>query len=126
MTEVFRLGDLLGRGYAIMDVSHVFSVGQEISVEEDALLVKKIQKGESQLFEQLVDRYTDKMFRYLYYYFNLNGQLAEDVVQEIFIKLWSKLAKYDHKQSFQAWFYRFAHNCTIDWIRKHEKDERLQ
>ncbi|NOZ43714.1 MAG: hypothetical protein GXP45_00810 [bacterium] len=42
------------------------------------------------------------------------------------MKLREKLYKYDSKQKFESRFYRFAHNYTIDWIRKNQKDERVQ
>ena len=114
------------RIHAFMDVSGIFSQVEKKAIVTDEDMVRRIRKGENHYFEQLVNKYGDKMYKYLFYYFNFRGPLAEDVVQGLFVKLREKLGKYDTKQKFSSWMYRFAHNYTIDWIRKHEKDERVQ
>lgn len=125
MLKVFNLTDLLGIYRMSFDVSNVFSVGTQVNFSDEELL-QRIQKWETELFEQIVERYSQKLYRYLYYYFNFQWAIAEDVVQDIFVKLREKLRKYDSKQKFKSRLYRFAHNYTIDWIRKNQKDERVQ
>jgi RNA polymerase sigma-70 factor (ECF subfamily) len=106
-----------------MDVSKVFSQNAKV-VSSDEDIIRQVREGKSHFFEQIVERYSDKMFKYLYYYFNFNGALAEDVVQGLFIKLWENLDKYDPGQKFSTWLYRLAHNYTIDWLRKNEKEQQ--
>jgi len=109
-----------------MDVSSVFSQAEKKIVVTDEDMIRRIKKWEKYYFEHIVNKYWDKMYKYLFYYFNFSGPLAEDVVQGMFVKLRNKLDKYDTKQKFSSWLYRFMHNYTIDWIRKNEKDERVQ
>ncbi len=108
-----------------LDISNIFSVAQQINFTDEEL-IRKIKKGEKELFAQIVERYSQKMYKYMYHYFNFQGAIAEDIVQDIFVKLREKLGKYNSQQKFSSWLYRFAHNYTIDWIRKHKKDESVQ
>jgi len=126
MVESISLQELFWSIFTIFDVSQAFSVWKEYATITDEDLLRKIQKWEKQLFEDLVNRYSQKMYRYLFYYFNFKESIAEDIVQSMFLKLWDKLHKYDNKQRFEPWMYRFAHNFTIDWIRKNKNDDRVR
>lgn len=95
------------------------------SVLSDELLIKKINDGEKAHFEILVERYSQKIFRYLFNYFNFQQNTAEDVLQECLVKLWDKLGKYDTRQKFEPWLYRFVHNFTVDWLRSNSKEAFL-
>ena len=124
MTESLGLRDIFSLARMLFQSGNVFDVGKQV-VFSNEVLVRKIQKGEHILFEDLVERFSDKIFRYLFYYFSFQKELAEDVVQEVFVKLWEKLDKYDSKQKFEPWLYRFVHNLTIDWIRKYKKEQNV-
>ncbi|NOZ43715.1 MAG: hypothetical protein GXP45_00815 [bacterium] len=69
MEGLCSLTDLFQIYWMSWDVSKVFSVGENI-VLSDEELVRQIQKGKKELFEQLVERYSQKMYRYMYHYFN--------------------------------------------------------
>lgn len=43
---------------------------------------------------------------------------AEDITQEVFLKVWKNLDRYDPQQDFKAWLFAIARNTTIDWLRK--------
>lgn len=110
----------------MFDVSQAFSVWKEYAVMSDEVLLMKIQKWDKQLFEDLVERYSQKLYRYLFYYFNFQQAIASDVIQAMFLKLREKLDKYDCKQRFEPRMYRFTHNFTIDWIRKNKNDDKVR
>jgi len=42
----------------------------------------------------------------------------DDIVQEVFVKVWKNIKKYNHKQSFKTWLFTIARNTAIDYLRK--------
>lgn len=73
---------------------------------------------DKQYFGELIDRYEAKLTRYLT---RLGVRLPEDrqdVLQEIFLKVYRNLNGFDTKLSFSSWIYRIAHNEAISWYRK--------
>ena len=91
-------------------------------LNSDELLISEILNWDSEKFRLIVDKYSNKMFRYIYYHFNFSKQISEDLTQEVFLHLWNKLDKFDLNQKFEPWLYRLAHNCCLDWIRKNKSN----
>jgi RNA polymerase sigma-70 factor (ECF subfamily) len=60
------------------------------------------------------------MFRYAYYQFNFSKEKAEEITQEIFLKVWKNIDKFDTNTNFNAWIYRIAHNLILDSFKKKE------
>ena len=92
------------------------------SLFSDEEIIEKIKKWEKELFEEILKRYGDKMFRYAYYQFNFSKENAEEIVQDIFLKVWNNLDKFDTKTNFNAWIYRLAHNLILDTLKKKKPD----
>ena len=74
-------------------------------------------------FAQLVQRYEQKLSRYIRRLTNLNTQCVEDVLQEAFIKIYKNLNNFDPTLSFSSWAYRITHNEALNYIRKHKNKE---
>lgn len=54
----------------------------------------------------------------------INQELAEEIVQEVLLKVWNKAATYNPKQAnVSTWIYTIARNCRIDFLRKHNFEE---
>lgn len=45
----------------------------------------------------------------------------EDILQDIFIKIYLNINEYDNSLIFSSWIYRITHNYMIDWLRKNKK-----
>jgi RNA polymerase sigma-70 factor (ECF subfamily) len=43
---------------------------------------------------------------------------AEDITQEVFVKIWKNIKKFDPDQNFKTWLFTIARNTTFDWLRK--------
>ncbi len=69
-------------------------------------------------FAHIIDRYENILFRYIMRLWDFSLADAEDVLQEVFIKIYTHINEYDHSLSFSSWVYRIAHNTTIDTFRK--------
>lgn len=84
---------------------------------EDAELVARCQRGDTQAFNELVTRYRGKIYAMI---FNMvhNDADAWDLAQDGFLKAWKSIAKFRGQSSFYTWIYRIAMNVTIDSMRK--------
>lgn len=54
-------------------------------------------------------------------YWMLNRETVDDVVQEVYVKVWSSLEKFRGQSSIKTWVYRIAVNCAYDHLRKEKK-----
>lgn len=98
----------------------------EASKYSDHELVKQFIDGEQSSFEVLVKRHKDKVYTYIYLMVK-NGQLAEDILQETFIKVIKSLheGRYQENGKFISWVVRIAHNLIIDHFRKEKQMKTL-
>lgn len=69
-------------------------------------------------FEVIVERFEAKLTRYLRRLGVHIHEDRQDLIQEIFIKVYKNLNGFDKNLSFSSWIYRIAHNEVISWYRK--------
>ena len=95
--------------------------GGEIPVSErDRQLVERCQSGDNQAFDQLVTLYRGKVYAMILNMIH-NDADAWDLSQEVFVKAWKALPKFESRSAFYTWLYRITHNVTYDWIRKRKR-----
>jgi len=80
-------------------------------------LLEAARAGSLAAFEELVLRYEKKIYNYCYRMTN-NEQDAEDLTQEVFIKVYKNLKSFRGNSHFSTWVYRIAHNICIDRYRR--------
>ena len=85
--------------------------------ERDAQLIERCQSGDYTAFDELITHYRGKIYAMI---FNMTRNEADswDLAQDVFIKAWKALSKFEGRSAFYTWLYRIAHNVTYDWIRK--------
>lgn len=71
------------------------------------------------LFEQLYNEYIDDIHRYIYLHVH-NIQIAEDLTQDTFIKVYRSLDTYQSTGSIKAWIFQIAKHTTYDYYRKNK------
>ncbi|MBN1995903.1 RNA polymerase sigma factor [candidate division KSB1 bacterium] len=71
-------------------------------------------------FYYLMKRYEPKILRYIRRMTNVSREEAEDILQDIFIKLYRNLLAFDHNLKFSSWIYRIAHNEIINHYHKNK------
>ncbi|MBN1778927.1 MAG: sigma-70 family RNA polymerase sigma factor [Candidatus Buchananbacteria bacterium] len=71
-------------------------------------------------FLYLVNRYDQKILRYILRISNVDADSAQDLLQEIFIKAYQNLNSFDQNLKFSSWLYRIAHNHVISSFRKNQ------
>ena len=86
----------------------------------DNELVGSARRGEGEAIARLVDRYSSRLHRYLT---RLVGEpsLAEDILQDTWLRVMDRLDHYDPARSFAVWLFRVGHNCAIDVLRKQSR-----
>lgn len=89
---------------------------------EDAELVKLYVKGNESCLVELINRHQQKLFSFIYKKVK-NQELAEDLFQDVFIKVINslKLNKYNEEGKFSNWILRVARNHLMDYFRDHVK-----
>lgn len=80
-------------------------------------IIIEIQRGNSDLFSRLVDIYKTKVFTCAYKFTNDYSE-AQDLSQEIFIKIYNNIPKFRFESSLSTWIYKITTNMCIDHKRK--------
>lgn len=93
-------------------------------VKTDEQLVAQALK-DPDAFAPLVERYELKLSRYVRRFTGLNKQCTEDVIQEVFLKIYRNLNDFDAKLKFSSWAYRIAHNEAVNYLRKNRNKETV-
>jgi len=90
----------------------------------DALLVERMIEGDRKAFEELVSRYSSRVFRLAMHY-TRNTEDAEEVKQEVFLTVFRKIEQFQGKSSFSTWLYRVAVNTSLMRLRSGGKAELI-
>jgi RNA polymerase sigma factor (sigma-70 family) len=86
----------------------------------DELLIQKIANRDSAALEQLYDRYERRIYSFVYRIVK-DAMAAEEVVQELFIRVWNSAERLDTGEAagkISSWMFTIARNLSVDWIRK--------
>lgn len=87
-------------------------------------LIRRCQEGNPQAFEEVFNLYKDDVYRFAYLVIRDNA-LAQDVVQEAFLKVFRSVGNFQHRSSFKSWLYRVAVNESITILRRRKIKEEL-
>lgn len=88
----------------------------------DAELIQAVLKGDSTAFEPLVQKYQPRVFATARRYARRESEV-EDIVQEIFIKAFQKLATYRADAPFEHWLMTMAVRTCYDFLRAHQRNK---
>ncbi|HBP00554.1 MAG: RNA polymerase sigma factor, sigma-70 family [Candidatus Uhrbacteria bacterium GW2011_GWF2_41_16] len=98
-----------------------FEKNYEVS---DEVLTNRMRDGDASAFEQLYERYFQKIYTFVIRRVS-RREVAEDLVSEIFLKAFAHRASFIWKTSFSAWVYRIAANTVTDHYRTRKPTEEL-
>src|ERR1700730_6081352 len=82
-----------------------------------AQLVRQATGGDLEAFEELIRRLQRRVYGFAYQHLRDLDE-ANDLTQEIFVKLFRNLSRYDVERPFDPWFWKLAANTTINYRRK--------
>ena len=84
---------------------------------EDKDLVRRIRAGDGDALRLVVERYQERVFA-LVYGIVRDAHEVEDVAQEVFLKVFTRIAAFDGRSQFYTWLYRVAVNAAKDHVKK--------
>lgn len=90
-----------------------------MTLDEDQVLIKKILAGNRSSFEELMKKYNKKIYGFIFRMVR-NEEVAIELSQDFFIKIYNVLVKYNFEYKFSTWAYRICYNLVIDWVRKNQ------
>jgi RNA polymerase sigma-70 factor, ECF subfamily len=88
----------------------------------DAVLIDRVLGGERDLFRILVARYQDRLFRHARGML-LDDDAAADIVQDSFIKAYTKLRRCRDRDRFGTWLFRIVRNGCLDYLKDRRRDQ---
>ncbi len=84
-------------------------------------LIASVQRGDSQALKMLYEQFGQQVYS-LAYAVTQNRETAEEVTQDVFLKVWNKVEKYEVGTNFRAWLLSMTRNTAIDRLRRDRKD----
>jgi RNA polymerase sigma-70 factor (family 1) len=94
-----------------------------VNALSDGQLASEIKKSNKQAFETFYFRYYKLLFHYIVSRFQ-SSEIAREIIQEIFKRLWQNRRNLDTKKSIKAYLFRIANNLLIDSYRKKHVQKR--
>ncbi|WP_238654087.1 RNA polymerase sigma factor [Paenibacillus piscarius] len=86
--------------------------------------IQKVQAGDRQAFTIIITSYERQIYTYCYYLLRSREE-AEDAVQDILVKVYQQLKRYEQRVSFSAWLYKVAYHHCLDQLRRRKLRRRL-
>lgn len=98
--------------------------GRSAKELSDEMLVQKSAEGDRRSFELLYDRYADKLYHYFLRMLWHDEVMAQDLTQEVFMKIVQKPEQFDTTRTFKTWVFSVAHNMCKNAYRHKEVRDR--
>ncbi|MEI6627194.1 MAG: RNA polymerase sigma factor, partial [bacterium] len=86
----------------------------------DQELIKKYFSGEENAFRELTERYLNYTYNFIVRFCG-SRDVADDLVQETWLRIWKNLHRFDLNKKFTTWSLAIAKNVVIDWHRKRKE-----
>ena len=91
----------------------------------DAQLIASARRGDKQAYAEIICRYSRRIYN-LAYRFSGRHADAEDITQEVFIKVHRRLKQFQPDRPFQPWLYRIAVNTAVSYLRRRPRHQQLK
>ncbi len=92
--------------------------------QPDTTLVERCRANDEAAFNEVVSRYKDRVYNYLYRMLG-DAADAEDLTQEVFVRLYTSLGSFRSQASLNTWLFRIAGNLCIDHFRRSKKHRAI-
>ena len=93
----------------------------DVVVADDADLVRAFLAGDERAFREIVTRYQVRLLNFIYRTIG-DRERAEDLVQEVFIRVYRHLARFDQSKKFSTWIYTIASNLAKNELRNRSRN----
>lgn len=86
----------------------------------DSLLIDQYLHGDKKSLELIIQKYLKPIYGFIFQFVG-NSHDAEDLTQEVFVKMWRWRKKIKKEKSFKSWLFTIAKNTAIDFLRKRKE-----
>jgi RNA polymerase sigma-70 factor (ECF subfamily) len=97
------------------------TVRERLRQLEDGAVVSAFLEGEERAFEELVSRYQTRLLNFIYRTIG-DREKAEDLVQEVFVRVYRHLHRFDRSKKFSTWIYTIASNLAKNELRNRSRN----
>src|SRR5687767_11767851 len=97
------------------------SVREQLKAMDDSGVVSAFLGGEERAFSELVERYQTRLLNFIYRTIG-DREKAEDLVQEVFIRVYRHLHRFDRSKKFSTWVYTIASNLAKNELRNRSRN----
>lgn len=91
---------------------------------DDREFVDRVRNGDTEAFNPLVLKYQGKIYNLIYLRVQ-DRETARDLCQDVFLKAFQGLPRFRRDSTFYSWLYQIAVNCSIDFLRKRNRQRVL-
>ena len=102
-------------------VEAIPSIRERLREMDDAEIVASFLGGEERAFQELVERYQTRLLNFIYRTIG-DREKAEDLVQEVFIRVYRHLQRFDQSKKFSTWAYTIASNLAKNELRNRSRN----
>jgi RNA polymerase sigma-70 factor, ECF subfamily len=106
---------------AVSPVAAGSSVRDRLHAMDDSAVVGMFLRGETRAFDELVERYQTRLLNFIYRTIG-DRERAEDLVQEVFIRVYRHLHRFDQEKKFSTWIYTIASNLAKNELRNRSRN----
>ncbi len=97
------------------------AVREQLRLIDDGAVVSAFLVGEERAFQELVDRYQTRLLNFIYRTIG-DRDRAEDLVQEVFIRVYRHIHRFDRSKKFSTWIYTIASNLAKNELRNRSRN----
>src|SRR5215208_7479063 len=97
------------------------TIREQLKAMDDADVVASFLEGEERAFQELVERYQTRLLNFIYRTIG-DREKAEDLVQEVFIRVYRHLHRFDASKKFSTWIYTIASNLAKNELRNRSRN----
>lgn len=87
----------------------------------DSYLLESLVRGDAGSFNDLVEMYEKMIYRFIYHMVH-DAQTAEDLTQDVFIKVYQNLYKINNEFLLKPWFFKIAYNITLNYLKRNRRN----
>src|SRR3990170_1843713 len=97
------------------------SIREQLRAADDSAVVAAFLAGEERAFQELVERYQTRLLNFVFRTIG-DRDRAEDLVQEVFIRVYRHLHRFDRSKKFSTWVYTIAGNLAKNELRNRSRN----
>ena len=97
------------------------AIREKLRGDDDAAVVTAFLGGEERAFQELVERYQTRLLNFIYRTIG-DREKAEDLVQEVFIRVYRHIHRFDRTKKFSTWAYTIASNLAKNELRNRSRN----